>query len=487
MADWTPAALSSVLAWYAADLGVTDTAGAVTGWADQSPNGHDLTQGSASLRPSTGADTLGGINLITFDGDRLEPAANVTGVKACLFVFTEANGSDASDNVCPVHGVLTTAGTDHTFIRTNQEDYDLSIDGSNANSGNASNTDLTLTAGGNIDLGIPTSPIPTGTFIFYADYDSAVAFDAIGGFDTGSTVYNTRLKLGEIVFLDAVPSEADRQRIEGYLAHKWSQTSLLPSAHPYKTTAPQLAAASTSQPTVPATFTVATAGARIVNTSGVLASGEITARYVGGVFPDADNGDSVTFTPGGSLSISNLNLDNPGDNDTVFEDGLVLDEATDITTASVNDPGGDRVAVFAYAGDDWFGVPIEACSGVRCGPRICVFNGDRYHVELTGPPSRVVISKNGRPWALLPVLPADTDRNDFRGYHNGATIEPFDATRLIVDQSSTTASSTRWSAPRPATSRRAAGRSGDRTPRTARAPTSRAPATARARSTCSAA
>ena len=33
-------------------------------------------------------------------------------------------------------------------------------------------------------------------------------------------------------------SDADRQRIEGYLAHKWGLTGDLASGHPYKTAAP---------------------------------------------------------------------------------------------------------------------------------------------------------------------------------------------------------------------------------------------------------
>jgi hypothetical protein len=41
-----------------------------------------------------------------------------------------------------------------------------------------------------------------------------------------------------IAILDALVSEADRQRAEGYLAHLYTQTALLPVDHPYKTTPP---------------------------------------------------------------------------------------------------------------------------------------------------------------------------------------------------------------------------------------------------------
>jgi hypothetical protein len=40
--------------------------------------------------------------------------------------------------------------------------------------------------------------------------------------------------------MEIVYADADRQRIEGYLAHKWGLVGSLPSGHPYKTAAPTL-------------------------------------------------------------------------------------------------------------------------------------------------------------------------------------------------------------------------------------------------------
>ena len=42
---------------------------------------------------------------------------------------------------------------------------------------------------------------------------------------------------GEIVFLEA-PTQAESDKVEGYLAHKWGLTANLPSGHPYKTSMP---------------------------------------------------------------------------------------------------------------------------------------------------------------------------------------------------------------------------------------------------------
>ena len=41
----------------------------------------------------------------------------------------------------------------------------------------------------------------------------------------------------EIIIINSV-EDSDRQKVEGYLSHKWGLTGNLPSDHPYKNTAP---------------------------------------------------------------------------------------------------------------------------------------------------------------------------------------------------------------------------------------------------------
>ena len=66
--------------------------------------------------------------------------------------------------------------------------------------------------------------------------------DSNGSFFFGGEVENSAVRphwtLAEMIIIDGVPSTSDRQRIEGYLAHKWDQTGSLPSDHPYKSTPP---------------------------------------------------------------------------------------------------------------------------------------------------------------------------------------------------------------------------------------------------------
>lgn len=50
---------------------ITESGGAVSQWDDKSGNGNDLTQGTASLQPTTGTNTINGLNVIHYDNDSM--------------------------------------------------------------------------------------------------------------------------------------------------------------------------------------------------------------------------------------------------------------------------------------------------------------------------------------------------------------------------------------------------------------------------------
>jgi hypothetical protein len=65
-----PTDLSNLLLWLdASDAStITETLGAVSQWDDKSGNGNHVTQGTASLQPVSGSNTLNSLNVIDFDG-----------------------------------------------------------------------------------------------------------------------------------------------------------------------------------------------------------------------------------------------------------------------------------------------------------------------------------------------------------------------------------------------------------------------------------
>jgi hypothetical protein len=64
------------------------------------------------------------------------------------------------------------------------------------------------------------------------------------GFSIGSlqgaavATYYTAMTVGEILVFHTAIDTDTRQRVEGYLAHKWGLTANLPAGHPYTTTPP---------------------------------------------------------------------------------------------------------------------------------------------------------------------------------------------------------------------------------------------------------
>jgi len=61
------------------------------------------------------------------------------------------------------------------------------------------------------------------TYLFHSSVNVDRSF--IGGFS-------------EVLFFAANLSTTDRQKVEGYLAHKWNLAGNLPADHPYKAAAP---------------------------------------------------------------------------------------------------------------------------------------------------------------------------------------------------------------------------------------------------------
>lgn len=63
----------------------------------------------------------------------------------------------------------------------------------------------------------------TSDRLFNRAFDGARAFDG---------------DIGEIIYLNYVPTQAEREKIEGYMAHRWDNEATLPVLHPYKAAAP---------------------------------------------------------------------------------------------------------------------------------------------------------------------------------------------------------------------------------------------------------
>lgn len=71
---------------------------------------------------------------------------------------------------------------------------------------------------------------------------TALNFNGIYALGTYAATFGNfaaSMTLGEFIVMPSAATTNQRQRLEGYLAHRWAVTSVLPSNHPYKTTPPE--------------------------------------------------------------------------------------------------------------------------------------------------------------------------------------------------------------------------------------------------------
>lgn len=240
---WTPDQ-TATRAWYDASDAATITAssGAVSEWRDKSPNGFHITQTDVAKRPTTGTRTINSLGAMDFDGTEFlhSSASVVTGnpdlmIAAVRMLDTNVGTNDMITVLGNGTGGQTAAisggsggyswrffngyqaygavnlGTSElqVGVRTTGSDYLASQMWRNG-------SQLAKTASSS-DTNTPN--IASGLFIGGGS----------GGFIDGA--------LAEVIILQDASLET-RQKVEGYLAHKWGLTNNLPADHPHKAAPP---------------------------------------------------------------------------------------------------------------------------------------------------------------------------------------------------------------------------------------------------------
>ena len=214
---WTPAALGTNLSLW---LDASDTASItlngskVSTWQDKSGNSRHGSQSNAALQPIYTNAGLNGRPVVTFDGTStalLTPGFTMG--EAAVSVVQRARVTD-----CVAQGPDLNRGFwGNVNGYTTHQRY--GINGANLVSGppNAAVTNPALVSQDTVLLaGSHVLSIGMGT----------PSYTYLNGF------------IAEIVIATTALSVDDRQRLEGYLAHKWGLTTNLPTGHPYKTTPP---------------------------------------------------------------------------------------------------------------------------------------------------------------------------------------------------------------------------------------------------------
>jgi hypothetical protein len=240
---WTPLTLGASLGLWldGADAAtITQSGGLVSQWLDKSGAGRNATQNIGVNQPSYITGGMNNKNILNFDGSSdffnidLNFLANtshsafiVTKVTNYSNIYGAANGGAGAASL---HIGMSNA-TAYRINHWGNDFYPSITSNFNVGVGNIlnylwiPNTRKEVLANGISEgfttiAGTPTAMSGGGRI------SNVVGQGYFGG------------EISEIIMLTGTVSEETRQKIEGYLAHKWGLTANLPNGHPYKTITP---------------------------------------------------------------------------------------------------------------------------------------------------------------------------------------------------------------------------------------------------------
>ncbi len=238
---WTPAETTTKL-WLDADdeSTLTETGGNVSEWRDKSGNGYAYA-GTGAEQPVL--DSSGVTDGLVFNGSstKLEASGSAPNNTDSGDIFVVLNRA-LNSNIIPLGNTPNGEGYPVYWFSDNviytayssgsiQTASQVTLSGDVVVSASSDSGSKEIYANGVIR---PQGggPFPT----------SLQALNAVGfrlNNDTGIPEYSNGV-IKEIVFFDAKLPEAERQRMEGYLAWKHGIESNLPADHPYKNAAPTI-------------------------------------------------------------------------------------------------------------------------------------------------------------------------------------------------------------------------------------------------------
>ena len=228
---WTPSEMTTALWLDAADASTItqDANHYVSQWSDKSGNALHATQSTQDYKPlyvNQGVVTDG-------SNDYLQSALHINGWIniSVAIVFNKINSVGAvSIGYSPetLKGIITGGGSTAYFFGGRP-------DGSTYTSaGQGSETTNKVLGCGSYDCSNLKSYLNGGTPVTTAVSTTSIIAEQnlyIGSMDAR---YFNSINLNELIVLNSLFSTDVRQKLEGYLAHKWSLTANLPADHPYK-------------------------------------------------------------------------------------------------------------------------------------------------------------------------------------------------------------------------------------------------------------
>lgn len=242
MALWTPSEISTALWLDGADSSTLFDAtsggslvaadGAIARWEDKSGNGRHITQSNGGARPLRRLSILNGLDAVHFSGGRRLLGTSFTAIPGINAVVFSRTGSWPSD---------TSIGSSR---QTGTWGWRGGVSPANVNTlARFGYVAAYLNGSSSVELNSVGTPytVPINTPLIVSA-ESASETEISQTWGIGYDIFSgSRTMIGYIHEWIQVPlttNESIRQKVEGYLAHKWGLSSNLPIDHPYKTVPP---------------------------------------------------------------------------------------------------------------------------------------------------------------------------------------------------------------------------------------------------------
>lgn len=266
---WSPTALGA-RAWYdASDSStVSATGGLVDSVADKS--GNSLTLGSSSTnRPVYTSAGLNGKNVFTFNGGQYLTAATLPpwiflhdSTGSSIFAVWQPGTSSDPDSLYGLLGTQAGASSatgvslffDDRLSSSRNNRLGVLVSGGAQvvnliTSDDAATSNTSQVCEWNLN---PSASPPVDRASIRVNGGSAYTGNSASGTPSsgnpsyllqlgalGNNVFPLVGTIAEVVLFAGILSDSDRQKVEGYLAHKWGLDAGLPSDHPYKNYGPR--------------------------------------------------------------------------------------------------------------------------------------------------------------------------------------------------------------------------------------------------------
>lgn len=238
--QWSPADITTALWLDAADAStVTTVSGAVSQWNDKSGNGRNASQATAGNRPVYTAAGLNSKNVVTLTAanQHFLQFSDININDNNTFVISVVNRPSAGFNNVDVATLPGSIGYGNYWFNDNIL-YSLlrgvlNEFGTHGTASTVTGTFIQALSRNNTG----TQAWRNGALLGTRQQSSATGNVILNSIGRVSNTYNQGY-VAEIIVGRFNISDLDRQKTEGYLAHKWGLTASLPADHPYKVNPP---------------------------------------------------------------------------------------------------------------------------------------------------------------------------------------------------------------------------------------------------------